>query len=258
MSIEMKELANRQRQEVMHQTPRDLTSAILEAAMDPKVDVAKMTALVDLKIKMDLHELELRKYNAHVEFAAAKSAVQAGAPRVEQNGVVINHKTGAVQSRYAQLEDIDLIMRPLFEEHGFSVVVTNGAVIGEQMQFKGTFEHRLGHSEQIEIFLPRDSQGSKNGTQGAVSTLSYARRALMKAWANVIEQGTDKNGNPPVDLTPITQEQADDIDRQLTDLGVDREDFLKWEGAATLAEIPAARHKRALDALAASRRKQGK
>ncbi len=226
---------------------QDLTSTILAAAMDPSVDVAKMTALVDLKIKMDMHELELRKYDAKVEFAAAKSALQAVAPRVDQNGIVVNHKTGAVQSRYAMLEDIDLILRPLFEEHGFSIVVTNASTVGDLMRFAGTVEHRLGHSEQIGIDLPRDSQGSKNGTQGAISTLSYARRALMKAWANVIEKGTDKNGETPAG--PISAQQVMTINDLIIRAGKKEKAFLIWLGYPSLEAILTKDYDKAVNAL---------
>lgn len=227
--------------------PQDLMAAVLRAAMDNTIDVAKMTALADLKIKMDLHELELRKYNAQVEFASAKAALQAVAPRVAKNGKIVNHKTDMLQSRYALLEDIDLILRPLFEEYGFSMSITNAATSGSLMRFVAKVTHRLGHWEEVAIDLPRDGSGSKNETQGAVSTSSYAHRALMKLWARVIEEGTDKNGEQP-DL-PISEQQVMTLRDMLNESGTAPAKLLKWAKVETLEQIPVSKYKAAMAGL---------
>jgi hypothetical protein len=210
-----------------HGAPTAL-SLIQMGMSDPNFDVGKLAALVQM-------ERDMRADAARVEFAAAKARIQNEVPRVAKNGRIINHKTGQLQNRYALYEDIDLVIRPLMAGEGFSISYDNPTSAGQAMTFTAKVSHRLGHSENMVLTLPRDESGSKNGTQGAVSTASYARRALLSMWANIITEGADDDGNGG--SKPIGEQQQMELQDLLAESGRTLDGLLKLANVKTMGEI---------------------
>lgn len=201
-------------------------AAIMRAAQDPNTDVAKMETLIGLYERM-------QDRDARQQFDAAMVACQADMPRVTKDGKVINHKTNQLQSRYATLERIDSVVRPIYEGHGFSVSVSIDSIEGGKYWAKAIVRHRAGHSETHRMPLALDQSGSKNDTQGMGSTMSYARRYLICSVFNIVTEGQDTDGAPPKADPLITQDQADDLQTVLTDRKVNMAKF--YERVTTMA-----------------------
>lgn len=219
-------------------------AGVLRAAMDPGVDVAKMQALIAM------HQ-QLQDREARQEFNSAMVAAQREMPRIGKDGLVVNHKTGAVQSRYATLENLDKAIRPVYERHGFSVSFNTGAQAGAKLEILARVRHGAGHQEDYRMPLELDTSGAKNGTQGAGSTFSYGRRYLLKAIFNIVEEGEDRDGAA---AATITDGQVASIETMIADTRSNLSMFLRIFNIEKLAEMPAERFRDAMAALEQKRR----
>lgn len=161
-------------------------SQIMAASTDPNVDPAKMTALVDLQMKM-------MDYQKQEEFNKAKLAAIMEMPIITKKGAILN-KNNQVQSRYSKFEDIHRAVMPILKRHNL-VISFNVGHTGQLVTVTPILSHTNGYVEKGEpMALPIDTTGSKNGTQGAGSAASYGKRHSMKAMLNIIEGGEDDDG----------------------------------------------------------------
>lgn len=236
------ELTVRQDQTLATHRPADMMQAISRAAMDPTVDVAKMQALLDMAERMQATA-------ARVEYQAAMARLQAKLPRIEKDGAIV--VSGQTRSRYATLENIDRVIKPLLAEEGFALQFDT-QFLDNRLVIEGRLTHAAGHSEIKRIPLALDTSGSKNNTQATGSTISYGQRYLIKMFLNIVECGEDKDGDQP--LEPISQDQAiviTDLARA-THANIDK--LLEWVGASTIADIPANKYGQVIAALEKKRR----
>lgn len=211
-------------------TPGDMLQIIARAASDPSVDVAKMSALVDLQER-------LMKLSAEQRFNADLVGLQGRIPQIGKDGRI--EVKGELRSKYSRLETIDAVLRPLMQEYGFALTFDSPTLTAGAMQFQATLRHRDGHSKPYAMTLPVDSSGSKNGTQGGGSTTSYARRYLICAIFNVITRDEDNDGNgDPVSKDPITDQQYMTIEDLITHVGAKKPALLKWVSERAKREIP--------------------
>lgn len=224
---------------VRPETPQaqDVMSVIARAASDPSVDVGKMEALLNMQER-------LMKMSAEQQFNAALVDLQAELPRVSKLGQIFNK--GVLQSKFARYEDIDAAVRPLMNKYGFAISFDTPKTQGGLMEFTAELRHRAGHKKDYHLSLPVDSSGAKNGTQGAGSTYSYAKRYLLCNILNIITEGEDTDGNQ---IALITRDQLLDIERVIHDKKINVKGFLEWLGVPSLPEIPAAKFKQAWTAL---------
>lgn len=170
-------------------------------------------------------------------FMAALSRLQARLPQITKDGRidVTSSRTGnSHSSRYARLEDLDRVIRPLLSEEGFAFSFNEEEANGQSRRYSARLSHRDGHSEMKHITLPLDTSGSKNSVQAAGSSFSYAQRYLIKAHLNIVEKGEDTDGN---DVEPITEDEARDLNTQLQDVKMDLKRFLEYMQVAELAQI---------------------
>ncbi len=173
-----------------HQQALQLLHDIVAASRDPAVDAGKTTALANLAMQMQDREAERR-------FRMAKHAAIMEMPSITKNGSIVNHKTGALQSRYSKWEDIDRVTRPILSKNHLILsfnIGHEGAMVTVQPVLAYSdgdlaFEERGGH-----MVLAVDTTGSKNATQGAGSAASYGKRHSAKAILNIIEEGEDTDG----------------------------------------------------------------
>ncbi len=162
-----------------------LLAVIAAAAQDPRVDVQKMQALLDMK-------LQIVRESAAQEFAVAMSRLQPKLPRIVKNGRI--EFNGASQP-YAKYEDILKVCRPLLAEEGFSTTYSfeegpNGTVC------ICTVTHRGGHSKATRTPpLPMDKSGSKNAVQAVGSMMSYAKRYAFCNAFDIVTTDQDDDGN---------------------------------------------------------------
>lgn len=167
----------------------DMFASIVDLAKNPDVDPGKMQAFVDLQTNM-------MDRAAQSEFKGALARARLKMPRISKDGAITNHKTGAVQSRYATYEAIDQIVRPLIEAEGLTYGFNYNE--GEQGRVLVTcivshitngFEEKFGPMP-----LSIDTTGSKNATQGAGSAGKYGQRYTLCAAFNIVTEGVDVDG----------------------------------------------------------------
>ncbi len=226
------ELATRPADAIQRPPATSMLEVIERAALDPRIDVAKMKELFALKRELEHDE-------AVKAFRAAKSRLAVKLPHITKHGNIIHEKNGETKliSRYAKLEDIDVAIRPLLAEEGFAFSFDSEAK-GDVITYSAELSHRDGHAETKMITVKADTSGAKNSIQAVGSSTSYARRMLIKMHLNLIERDEDDDGNGnSVEL--ISKEHAAEIagllaaarDAGLPGFADDR--WLKWLTVST-------------------------
>lgn len=216
----------------------DLLSVIAQAVADPRMDVEKMSKL------LDMHE-RITADQRKTAFMAAMARLQAKLPQIEKTGRIV--VKGTERSRYARIEDIDVAIRPMLAEEGFSFSFDTESSDARLYKISARLSHRDGHSETKTLTLPIDSSDYRSAVQSAGSTVSYGKRQLIKMHLNMVERDEDNDGNA---TARITQDQADTLRDLLAELKPeDKPKFLDYMGVAKLEEILAKDHAKAANAL---------
>lgn len=153
-------------------------------AMDPAADIDKLERLLDMQ------ERVLNR-NAMVAFNAAMSEMQSDIPTIEKGGAIVVN--GQERSKYARFEDIMRVIKPVMQQHGFSVSFRTKTGDG-QVVVTGILMHREGHREETEMALPVDASGSKNTVQAIGSSTAYGKRYVLCALLNIATGDEDDDG----------------------------------------------------------------
>jgi hypothetical protein len=236
-------------------SPNPVLALIERVALDPRADVEKLERMLALQERIMAKESE-REFNA----AKARVSKRLASLRIVKSKSVLydidkNNKAKGQQEafKYAPLEDIDKIVRPLLIENDLDVSYTtrpreNGAVV------VGRLAHTNGHFQEAEIPVPLDSTGGKTNAQAMGSTFSYGRRYTLCMLLNIVVVGEDDDGAGGL----ITEEQVKHL-LSLVPKAKAGPRWLKYSGAMTLeqagsleaaiATIPAKKHAQALVAL---------
>jgi len=207
-----------------------MLDVITRAARDPTVNVEKLERLLAIKER-------LLADHRRTAFFAALARLQARLPQIAKSGTITDRQ-GVIRNRYAKIEDIDVVIRPLCAEEGFSFSFDS-----KDGEYSCAMQHRDGHTEVKTLKLPQDAGQGRNPVQSAGSTISYARRYLLGMHLNLITRDEDDDGNG---RAPVTPEQAATLRAKLREAGGSDERFLKWLGVATFEEIPGDRYEGAL------------
>lgn len=159
-------------------------------AKDPAVDVQKLERLIGMQERILAH-------NAKAAFNGAFSAMQAEIPEIDEHGVIRNRE-GEVQSRYAKNEDIQKVLRPILQKHGFSLSFRTEWPEKGMVKVVGILTHDAGHSRESEFIAQADTSGNKNAIQALGSSVSYGHRYttcdLLNITSRVKEHGADDDG----------------------------------------------------------------
>lgn len=226
---------------------------IAAAARDPTVNVEKMQQLLEMRER-------IMKKEAEVVFNAAMRDAQQEIPAVLRDSQ--NEHT---RSRYAKLEAIDAQIRPIYTRHGFSLSFNSPSTDDSGVTVSCTAFHSAGHSRDYQLSGALDgagAQGKSNKTniQALGSTVTYLRRYLTCMIFNVVLTNEDTDGNVGKAATCISQEQADNVESLISELGLDPKalaNFLDIMEAKTVREIKADRYRQSMVLLQAKRRKGG-
>lgn len=154
-------------------------------AADPNVPVEKLERLIAMQERIMAH-------NAKAEFDAAYSQMQGDIPIISERGEIIVN--GQLRSRYAKLEDILEVVRPILKQYGFAIRHRNQFLDGK-VKIIGILSHRAGHSEEDEFEAKADTTGSKNDIQALASTRSYGQRYTTISLIGIATRGSDDDGH---------------------------------------------------------------
>jgi ERF superfamily len=232
--------------------PTSILSIIAQAATDPRVDVVKMQALLDMQERV-------LDRQAEEAFNAALHAAQQEMPRVAKNGTIKMGDKGDIP--FATLEDVDAALRPIMQRNGFSISYDMAHKDGGGAVISGTLRHTGGHAKTATIPLALDSGPGRNNLQAMGSTFSYGRRYLLEMFFNVIRTGADDDGKRGGSRF-ITDDQAETIRDLMRQAGRQEGPFLDrlFSGAVrSVEEIEAGAYvvvKNTLDGILAQRAKK--
>lgn len=205
---------------------------IARAARDPSVDAEKLERLFALQERV---VADRRK----TAYFAALARLQAKIPQITKSGTIAD-RDGKVRNKFAKIEDIDVAIRPLCAEEGFSFSFDSKVI---PFDAKGSsagsiyycaMQHRDGHSETKEIMLPVDSGAGRNAVQSAGSSISYAKRYLLGLHLHIVTRDEDDDGNGRQKITP---EQAAELRASFEETGGKEELFLKFAMADSFEDI---------------------
>ncbi len=199
-------------------------------------------------------QMTVREEERKAAFAQALCALQAECPQIEKNGKIMNKDKTTVRSRFSLIEDIDKIIRPLLEKHGFSVSFNEESVNADNYKISCKLLHREGCSDTKFITLPLDKNEFRTRMQDRKSTESFAHRTLLLMHLNIVSRGEDNDGAGS--SLPITEEQARDLGSLIEEVGADRARFLKYFKIQRLEEMPEKELKGAIQSLEDKRRQK--
>lgn len=212
--------------------PKDMVAVIAQIAHAPNTDVDKMERLLEIQLKM------MDRQNK-IEFDQSLANIQSKMPRISQNGAIKN-KAGNIVSKYMKYEDIDLQIRPLLAEEGFSILHDRDEQNGK-MIVKTTLKHRAGHEEKVQSVLPFDQPNQlKNAVQAAVSTFSYGKRVNVCSLLNIVAEGEDDDAQGTTKL--IDEDQFNEIISLLDRTKTEQAKFLQIMQINEIADLPTSKY----------------
>lgn len=175
--------------------------AVIAAASDPAVDVAKMRELLNL-------QKELLAMRAEAEFT--RSLMQLPAIHVPKNGRIDLGGKGSIP--FAKWEDMAKIIEPLLETGGFRLMFDSQVRPGEGggLVVTGTLLHRDGHSRSASMPLALDAGPGRNNLQAMGSSLSYGKRYTTEMLLNIVREADDDDGKSGGKKF-ITSAEADEL-----------------------------------------------
>jgi len=183
-------------------------------ATNPDVDVAKLERLIAMQERILAH-------NAKAAFDAAFAEMQGEIPVITEQGEI--EVDGRVRSTYARNEDIQRIVKPILQKHGFALRFRHELTDGK-LKVIGILSHRSGHSEQDEFITAADTSGKKNDIQALGSARSYGQRYTSIALLNIATCDEDDDGqtakSAPKAAAPAPDGYVDWLAR-LTDIATD-------------------------------------
>jgi hypothetical protein len=159
--------------------PHNLLEAIIFAASDPGIDIAKVEHLIRLRKEMEAAEAEQRFNDALAKAQSEMEAIVAETPNPHANG----HK-------YATYAALDKVLRPIYTSRGFALTFTTGASELSEAVEVVAYVIGHGHSRRYSIVMPADGKGARGGdvmsrTHATASAISYGMRYLLCMAFNV-------------------------------------------------------------------------
>lgn len=169
--------------------PGVVASAILELAKDPSFDVEKLRALKDMQNEMEDRDA-VRSFRR--DMALAQAECQAVVRRNEAKMITKDGENKGSWT-FADLNDIDIMLRPIRTKYGFSITHDRKRTEGG-LECISTLHHRDGHSITASFPLALDAGAGKNNLQAAGSTDSYGRKYNTLGFFDVVRKGQDNDG----------------------------------------------------------------
>lgn len=206
---------------------------LLHAAVQQGTPVEQLEKLVDLHERMEQREARRAYFVALAQF-------QESAPLVKQSETakIATRGGGSYSYTFAPLDEIVRTIAPHLIRHGLSYR-WDTAVDKNTIRVTCTVSHTGGHSESSSMTLPIDNASAMSEQQKVGAAMTFGQRRSLTAALGLVT--TDSDAPASEDTTPISEEQADQLDDMLDATGVDRVKFLRWIGCERVHLIPAAR-----------------
>lgn len=218
-----------------------IIQVIERAALNPDIDVEKMERLLAMQER-------IMAQNAKTAFNEAMRVTQAEMPKIKRT-----KDNAQTNSKYADLEHITDKAVPIYTKNGFSVSYgTADCPIPGHARITALCAHTGGFERTYQADVPLDMTGpkgnqNKTATHGFGSTMSYGRRYMICLIFNITLTNEDQDGNQPSDL--ISEKQAADLNAKISEVGANKEQFLKFLKVERLSDLSVKRFNAAVQAL---------
>lgn len=186
-------------QQLQASPAQSFMSIVERVSMMPEINMDALERMLDMQER-------IMKRDAESAFNAAMAEMQCEIPTIAERA------KGHGTIKYATLEDISDIVKPIMKTHGFAISFkVEHAAAG--LSITGILMHRAGHREQTTMLLPIDTSGNKNAVQAVGSSTSYGKRYVMCALLNITTRGEDDDAysavpsNQEPTITPIQVRQ---------------------------------------------------
>lgn len=169
--------------------PKNMLAIIMQAVADPRCDVVKMQALLDMQRQIE-HRDEVRLFNAGM------LAVQEETPRI-----VKDRKNDHTKAKYPTLENVSKNLDPVARKHGFTMSWgTADSPLKDHYRVVCDLSHTGGDVRRYFVDLKADTAGpagtkNKTDVQGVSSSISFGRRILKILMFDLTIVGDDQDGN---------------------------------------------------------------
>lgn len=192
-----------------------------------------------------LHKMhkEMQDREAEVLFNRAFVAAQSEMPIVIKDA-----KNDQTSSKYAKLQTITKLIKPIYTKHGFGMIGGMAeSPIENSIRVTINLIHSGGHSKNYYHDMPIDDKGIKGSTNKTQphaigSSTTYATRYLKcLIWDVQIAEDNDGNGNP---IMYLDDKQKNTILDLLANTDSDIPKFLKWLNVENVDVIPASQYGR--------------
>jgi hypothetical protein len=218
--------------------------AILRLAVEKGIDAESLERLCALAEHREDRQ-------AAREFADALRTFQERCPPIQKaaEGGGASRKGGGFAFKYAKLDAIDRIVRPILADLGLSYSWDAELTESGLMRTTCTLRHVNGHRETSSFVCPTSSASPGMSDQhkyGGATT--FGRRVTLTAVLGLTTTEEDTGGFDPV---PITQKQAADLECLVAEVGANEEKFLRWLNVEKYEDISAERFNEAIRMLRA-------
>jgi hypothetical protein len=186
-------LAHRQPENLSVSRPSVLSGIDLKMLFDKAVD---SKAAVEILKELRAMELDHHERSAKAAFDEAMTAFQSECPTITKERAVPD-ASGKTAYKFAPIEAIEIQIRPLLRQHGFSHTFdTDTASADGWVIAKCIVTHSAGHSRISTAKFPLGTKTKiMSDTQQFAAALTFAnRRALQNAYGLVLA-GEDMDGN---------------------------------------------------------------
>lgn len=160
--------------------------ALIDKAITNGSDIKVLDKMLDMQDRMMAKEAEL-KFNS--AFSVMVNEIPIVAKTSEAN---IQTKNGSsYKIKYASLDEIVEVVRPILSAHGFSVNFKHDQENAANIRIFCILRHRDGHSIENSMVIP--VAGGNNAAQAIGSTITYGKRYTLCSMLN-IATGDDRDG----------------------------------------------------------------
>ena len=224
-----------------------IIAVIERAALDPNVDIDKMERLLQMQERILARQAEM-------EFNSAMATAQA-----EMEPVARDRYNDQTRSKYARDEAISKAIKPIISRHGFAPSFgTADCPQADHYRITCRLTHTGGHAENYHADVPIDLTGMKGSTNKTKthafgSTMSYGRRYLKLLIFDIATE--DDDGNRAGAGPTVSPEQFTKLRDWIEATGSKEAVFLKYFGAQSLEQFPAAKFDAAVTMLEAKKTK---
>lgn len=203
-------------------------------AIDPAVSVEKMTALIDMRDRLEASA-------ARKAFDLAISLAKSEIPPIIKDAHVGYDSRDTDKPRtdydHETLAQIAKTVDPILGKYGLSyryrTEQTQGGVVVHCV-----LSHRDGHSETTTLASPIDTSGKKNPIQAIGSAVTYLQRYTIKAALGLAAAKRDDDGRTAGSGPTINADQFRQLSAALSEAGIPASDLTKFYGVEHLEELP--------------------